>query len=143
MNTQDKSFEQGNLRSHLHLRPAGSSVVQRFATRSITGRGLGLNVHQHVGFRLHLEWQEENNTRRYFERLFETFKGVDQFCDDMLDGGLEGLCDCVGDGFTILLEEKVKICRLKPTPQSQLDVQGCRQVVEKTTPRVGQTKVPV
>ena len=116
MNTQNKSIGQGNLRSYLHLRPAGSSVVQRLSTRSITGRGMELNVHQHVGFRLHLEWQNENKTRRCFERIFDTFEDVDRLCD-MLDGGLEGLCDCVGERVTTLLEDKVTICRLEPTPQ--------------------------
>jgi len=122
VNTQNKSIGQGNLRSYLHLRPAGSSVIQRLSTRSNTRRGLQLNVHQHVGFRLHLEWQNENKTRRYLEQIFDTFEDVDRFCDEILEGGLEGLCDCVGERITTLLEDKITICRLEPTPQSQLHI---------------------
>ena len=126
MNTQ-KSTGQGNLRSYLHLRPAGSSLIQRLATRSITGPGLEINIHQHCGWRLHLEWLN-GKTRSCFERFFETFEDVDRFCREMLDGGLEGLCDCVGTRITTILEDKITICRLEPTPQSQLDYYRYRDV---------------
>ena len=143
MNKNKRSIGQGYLRSRPDLRPAGLSVVQRLATRSVTGRGPNINVHQHFGWRLHLEWTN-GEERRCFERFFETFESIDEFCLDLAKGGAEGLCDCVHDKLRLDLYDggwaevcdcgecdcldriarlfevgKVQLCRLEPVPQSQ------------------------
>ena len=33
-----------------------SSIIQRLTHRAITGRALGITVHQHQGYRVHYEW---------------------------------------------------------------------------------------
>jgi len=109
-----RSVGQGNLRSPLTLRPAGSSVVQRLVDRSVSGRGLDVRVHQHFGWRLHLEWQTEDGRRHCCERFFTSFRAVDKFCAELTRAGAEGVCACVGD-WPDLFEGKVRECRLEPT----------------------------
>jgi hypothetical protein len=34
------------------------SIVDRLAARSVTGQSLDIHVHQHVGYRVHFEWDK-------------------------------------------------------------------------------------
>ena len=48
------------------------SIVDRLAARSLTGRGLQILVHQHYGYRLHLEWSDASGSRdssRFMETI--------------------------------------------------------------------------
>jgi hypothetical protein len=63
----------------------------------LSGRKLGIAVHQHLGYRLHLVWGGKGRfTERCVERRFRAYEDVSSFCADLTDGGCEGLCDCVG-----------------------------------------------
>jgi hypothetical protein len=49
------------------------SIVDRLAARSVTGQSLQIHVHQHFGYRLHLEWNGGSNSRetyRFMKRHF-------------------------------------------------------------------------
>jgi len=141
------SVGQANLRSPLNLRrQVGSSIVQRLATRSVSGRGLGVRVHQHFGFRLHLEWQAEGGRRHCCERFFTYFEDVDSVCQELTRGNAEGLCTCVtqslfgkdwfcacDDGDCIFhslvssFKRKVTVCSLGPVAMSQADLMRRRR----------------
>jgi len=140
MAAPQKSVGQGNLHSPLNLRPVGSSIVQRLSTRSIAGRELGVNVHQHYGWRLHLEWQTENGRSHCFERFFTFFEDVDLVCRELMRGGATGLSDCVSNdlldftwvcdcgearcrsSFIRFLKGKVNVCSIGPIAQSHSDL---------------------
>ena len=50
------------------------SIVDRLASRSLTGRGLHILILQHFGYRLHLEWSGDPNNKRsarFMERRFQ------------------------------------------------------------------------
>jgi len=135
-----RSIGQGNLHSLLNLRPAGSSIVRRLATRSITGRGPNVGVHQHYGWRLHLEWETENEQRGCLERSFTSFEDVDRVCQELMRGGATGLSDCVSNdllsniwfcdcgeddcmsSFVKFLKDKVNVCWLGTVAQSRADL---------------------
>jgi hypothetical protein len=77
INKTKRSIGQGNIRSRLNLCPAGLSVVQRLATRSVTGRGPNINVHQNSAGAYIWNGLTE---RRCFGRFFETFDAIEKFC---------------------------------------------------------------
>ena len=59
-----ESNEQGKLHSYSHHRISGwSSTVHRLASRSFTGRGLDVKVHQNYGYMLHLIWEWKSNKK--------------------------------------------------------------------------------
>jgi len=127
----ERSVGQGNLRSPRTLSPAGSSIVQRLAKRSISGRGLNVRVHQHHGWRLHLEWTDGHESRRCFQRYFTSLEAVDTFCAELMRGGAEGVCECIGD-CPDLFQGKVNVCWLnRPvTPLPDISRYWIRQIQE-------------
>ena len=76
-----ESLGQGN-HSSLQSRTLSArrlSIVDRLAARSLTGRGLNIHVHQHFGYRLHLEWGgDPNNTHsaRFMESSDEDLRSI-------------------------------------------------------------------
>ena len=70
------------------------SIVQRLGHRALTGRGMGVAVHQHYDFRMHLELKGAFGSRS-FERRLPDYKSLTHFCTTLTDGYLEGLCACV------------------------------------------------
>jgi hypothetical protein len=58
---------------------------------------------------------------RGIERRFSTYEGVICFCKELINGGFEGLCDCVGES---LFKDKADRCgraisgppQLRPVP---------------------------
>jgi hypothetical protein len=51
---------QGNLTSKLDSRIfENNSIVSRLQSRTLTGRGLDIEVHQHLGYRLHFVWENK------------------------------------------------------------------------------------
>jgi len=94
-----RSTGQGNLFSRV---PSySSSVVIGLHFRVLTGRSLNINVHQHLGYRLHLVWNSNKNcvtSERGLERRFLMYEDVESFFTEHVNGGAEGLCDCVGEG---------------------------------------------
>ena len=47
-----ESDGQGKLHSHSHHR-----IYTGLSSRSLTGRGLDIKIHQHHGYRLHILWE--------------------------------------------------------------------------------------
>ena len=81
--------------------PGGQSmnIVQRLGHRALTGRGLGVTIHQHYGYRIHFELRGKFGSRS-FERQFCCNRTCDRFCISILRGYPEGLCVCwCGRGF--------------------------------------------
>jgi hypothetical protein len=93
------------------IRSRGSSIVHQLASRSITGNGLGIHVHRHVGFILHLVWhvwdKHNNKSVKCFERIFPNFDDLYNFFKHLQDGAFEGLCNCVSDRFMQWMNEKL------------------------------------
>ena len=94
-----RSTGQGNLFSRV---PSYSpSIVIGLHSRALTGRSLNINVHQHLGYRLHLVWNSTKNcvtSERSVERRFLMYEDFESFCTELVNGEAESLCDCVGEG---------------------------------------------
>ena len=79
------------------------SIVDRLAARSLTGRGLHILVHQHYGYRLHLEWSGSGScsrdSSRFLERRFNMFGEAESFYTELCNQGLEGLCTSAYEGY--------------------------------------------
>jgi len=74
------------------------SIVDRLAARSVTALSLQILVHQHFGYRVHLEWNGGNSSRvssRFMERRFFMHYDAQTFCIELRRKGLEGLCSCM------------------------------------------------
>jgi hypothetical protein len=59
------------------------SIVDRLAARSVTGQSLDIRVHQHIGYRVHFEWNGGNDVKdkyRVMERLFFIYSDAQTFC---------------------------------------------------------------
>jgi hypothetical protein len=106
---------QGNLHSQSrHLISSSSSIVSRLVSHSITGRSLDLQVNQHNGYRLHLVWEHKRKgktSKNCFERCFNNYSVIEGFCEELVNGMLESLCDCVSEGIcSVLGEDKTEMC---------------------------------
>ena len=73
---------------------ASYNIVQRFGHRALTGRDLGIIVHQHYGYRIHYELRGEFGSRS-FERRYPGYQPCQQACADMVRGSPGGLCECM------------------------------------------------
>ena len=121
-----ESDGQGKLHSHSHHRiyTGLSSIVQRLISRSLTGRGLDIKIHQHHGYRLHIlwEWDRKKNCKPLescFERYFDCYTDMEKFCSELTTGGLEGLCDCVSEDVYQFYGTKAQPCNRDPQTHSQ------------------------
>jgi hypothetical protein len=89
-----------------------SSIVDHLATRSVTGQSLDILVHQHVGFRVHFEW---NHGRKAMERCFHNKSSdAETFCTELCKFGLEGLCACECDNYHSSIPENTPFCYHAP-----------------------------
>jgi len=99
------------------------SIVDRLAALSVSGLGLQILVHQHFGYRLHLEWSgngsRHRDSSRFMERGFYLFSEAESFCTELCDQGLDGLCTCVYEGHNINRHERAPTCRRAPFYPSQ------------------------
>ena len=98
------------------------SIVDRLAARSLTGRSLDIHVHQHFGYRLHLEWSgDPNNHRseRFMERRFHRWDQTKSFASQLCSRGIQGLCTCVYDAAYQPPHDKAPRCRRGPFYASQ------------------------
>ena len=67
-------------RTPLALHDARSpSIAQRLSHRVVTGRALGITVHQHYGYRLHYTWDGAFGNR-CFKRRFPSYGTLCHFC---------------------------------------------------------------
>jgi hypothetical protein len=91
-----KSEGQGERYTH-SIPNCTTSFVSKLHSRTLSGNKLGIAVHQHLGYRLHLVWSgKEKCSERCVERRFNTYKAISSFCEDLINGCCEGICDCVG-----------------------------------------------
>ena len=98
------------------------SIVDRLATRSVTGRGVQIFVHLHCGYRLHHEWSGGSGSRdssRFMERRFYMSGEAETFCTELCSRGLEGLCTCVYEEYNMSPHERAPRCLREPLIQSQ------------------------
>ena len=99
------------------------SIVDRQTARSVTGQGLQILVHQHNGYRLHLEWVGSSSgsmvSSRFMERRFFMSGEAETFCTELCSYGLERLCTCVYEGYYMSTHVSAPRCRRKPLIQSQ------------------------
>jgi len=98
------------------------SIVDRLAARSVTGRSLQILVHQHYGYRLHLEWRRCSGSRdssRFMERRFYMQGEAETFFTELCSRGLEGLCTCVYEGYNMSPHERAPTCLRAPLIQSK------------------------
>ena len=70
------------------------SIVQCPIHRAITGRALGITVHQHHGYRVHYGWNGAFGNR-CFERRFPSYNSLSHVCVTMINGAPVGLCCCI------------------------------------------------
>jgi hypothetical protein len=70
--------------------PHRTSIVDRLAARSATGQSLDIRVHQHIGYRVHFEWDGGRATER---RSF-MYSDAQTFCIEHCKCGLEGVWSC-------------------------------------------------
>jgi hypothetical protein len=84
------------------------NIVTRLVSRSLTGRGLQIQVHQHYGFRLHLVWGSDAR-ERCLERKCVTYEKLQAFCDRLLRSGLEEVCTCTCTCVGAALSDRYKV----------------------------------
>jgi len=108
-----RSVGQGNLYSKLSQRVTsdGTSVIKRLTSRSLMGQGLQIQIHQHIGFELHLVWHVTSNGKK--SSCIERYKEITDFCDKLMSGAFEGLCECVCVHIIEWLKDKVEPCRME------------------------------
>jgi hypothetical protein len=115
------SMGQGNVFSRVHIRSnPGAPIVGRLHSRSLTGRNLHIQVHQHFGRRLHLVWGYGSTGRQEVcaERIFEMTDELYDFCKRIQERGIEGLCDYVLKGVvSSLVDDKIYTTCFRFTPQ--------------------------
>ena len=87
------------------------------ASVCLTGNGLRIQIHQHIGFLLHIVCNvtDHNNFKatRCLERVFTKYGDLLDFCVQLKNGAFEGLCDCVCTHFIEWMEDKIKPCLLE------------------------------
>jgi len=59
--------------------------------------------------------------RRCIERIFDWYEDIKTFCNELMDGTLEDLCDCVSVHVINSLKDKVEQCSMGPISHSQTD----------------------
>ena len=82
----------------LRLTSNASSIVEKLASRSITGRGLGIDIHRHTHNVLHRFWKSDSTTGCYTHFLERTQleEGEDDLIQDyIVKAGLIGACECL------------------------------------------------
>jgi len=98
------------------------SIVDRLASRSLTGRGLHILIHQHFGYSLHLQWSGDpnnENSARFMERRFQRWDETESFSSQLCRLGFEGLCTCAYEASYLSDHAKAPRCRRGPFYSSQ------------------------
>jgi len=60
------------------------------------------------------------NSVRCLERGFSGFKALGDFCKQLKNGDIEGLCDCVCNRFIEWMNDKIKPCTMEHSTQDQI-----------------------
>ena len=127
-----RSIGQGSLHSKMSKKISSNpSIASRLFSRSVTGRNLNIQIHQHFSKTIHLVWKTLDNTKRRnpsercMERFFILYEELENFCRELKYSALEGLRDCVFPGLCRLLDTKVTICFRRPLLQIERDFPRC------------------
>jgi len=89
------------------------SIVQKLNYRTITGHGLGLNVHRHSGLTLHLSWNKRGKTGEYLNCIARKCCGLPLLLEILLllkQKGLTSSCNCVLGTAPGTCERTIGIC---------------------------------
>jgi hypothetical protein len=98
-----KPFSESDGQAHPTLRfpPYSStpSIIALLSSRFLSGRSLGVKVHHHFGYRLHLLWTSSvrgSTSQRWgIERTFPTLSAIDNLCTDLMTSSDISTCFCV------------------------------------------------
>jgi len=111
----------GQWNFHSKLNEDGTSIVKRSASRSLTGRGLHIHIHQHIGYRFHLVCDTTSSgkeTSMCIESVFNVW-WIFRFFETLMSEAFEGVCDCACTNVSEWLKDKVESCQVAITTQSQ------------------------
>ena len=131
MYTPRHGLGKSSSRMCLSLSAINASIVTRLASRALTGKCLHLNIHQHLGFSVHVTWRISADvtmkyysaTERCFARCFDTNDEYDAFCEELKQIPIDGLCDSMGymEYMLRLLQalNRIHRCHLYPLPTAE------------------------
>jgi len=123
-----RSIGQGHFNSKFN--PDGTSIIKKLASRSITGRGLQIKIHQHIGYRVHLLWDPTPNDERSrcmcIERVFSMYNEFSDFCKTLTSKAVfEGTCTCACIIVSEQFKDKIEPCYASVVKQSQKPIEPC------------------
>jgi len=81
-----------------------SSIVERLASRSVSGRDLGIAVHKHTNKLLHFYWKKCGTERCYTLLLERALLEEEEFTlikDCIFKAGFSGACECLVKGLPV------------------------------------------
>jgi hypothetical protein len=93
-----------------------SSNIQSLACRSVTGPNVGLDVYQHIGYRIHLCWNSISDRGYYLNCIVRwcwNFDEIKEFTTQIGRRGLDGLCEGV-NGDMEWYEPPLKVIQMGP-----------------------------
>ena len=79
------------------------SITEKLINRSLSGQRLGLVIHNHLNWRIHLCWSTETGTHSFrdcIEKVFIEEKEWLCFCKSLKFSGVHGLAACIVSGIT-------------------------------------------
>jgi hypothetical protein len=74
-----------------------TSIVERLASRSLSGRDLGIDVHNYNPEMLHFLWRKRGTERcytHYFQRRLLETEEYTLIQDHIFRAGFSGICEC-------------------------------------------------
>jgi hypothetical protein len=104
----------GQTHPNQRLPPSSTtSIISLLTSGTIRERTLGIHIHHHFGYRLHLTWScSVRRTQRHrwgIERRFPSFSGIDDFCSGLIT--LQDTSSCICERWTLpFLYHKSHIC---------------------------------
>jgi hypothetical protein len=101
MTNFQKSTGQSNLflNSDHNIFRKNSSIISRLNATSLTGRNLQIQVHQHLGYRLHMVWEanckkypsSSSSSERCLQRMIAMTNEMNKFLQELINGGSENI----------------------------------------------------
>jgi hypothetical protein len=101
---------------------SSSNILCRVLSRSLTGRRLGLQVHNHLGHRLHVLWiartgkGSSGSLVQCFQRRYMFSSDMENVRKQMATRPMEGVCTCMWDNlpWNLLIQRRVIHCARMP-----------------------------
>jgi hypothetical protein len=122
-----KSTGQGNLFSKLEHKifENNTCIISRLQSRTLTGRNLQIQVHQHFRYRLHMVWKihyKKEPTQGCLQGIIPMRDEMNKFLLELINGGSENVFNCVGETFPEILQGKVEECFRARTAKRDLSL---------------------